>query len=531
MNKIYPGCYISVADIATSEEYSKGSEHLETPGTKEMISNCIPIFNDEKLYRFLKKYSPRMLELSAGVGMRRVLADIPLTFESTILSGLWKNIVLLNDVKSEVTINTFKDICNTMKYVCGNKYDNVIEVVKKQLNDENYNNALYINNYSLFQMLPVIYNCASNKSLDENELRNIYRAITRFEIYKIIRTKIRKSDNPSDYIKETLNKILGINTEQYATKLPELFEKLDQPKFFDNFFINENIVNDFKKLVGWTEMIPYSYMLFSKLFETNYIDGIKNLDYEFSKEYFGIDYDYDKFIAFNIVQSLVFKSKNSRDDDDEKIMKILDSNREEEVDSFLKEQTKKLYEEDYNNRYSNQKKEEEKIIIAELIDRLISCNDITEFKNLLINGVTKGYLNYKFENESSNGYVDLKNKFLDEKLDVPLRFEKLFLMLSGKDENEQNVWNNGNGIRNGIADYKEFILTHNPSVWEDIKKLKKYYVYRDLPNRHGHSNSKVSYWAMGYSSLQEFVESSTKEEVEEYKRIHHDCCGVYLLNN
>ena len=33
VKNIYPGCYISMADIATAEEYSKGNEHLEVPGT------------------------------------------------------------------------------------------------------------------------------------------------------------------------------------------------------------------------------------------------------------------------------------------------------------------------------------------------------------------------------------------------------------------------------------------------------------------------------------------------------------------
>jgi len=508
-----------------------GNEHLKDPGTKEIVNNCIPIFNDEKLYRFLKKYSPKMLELSAGIGMRRVLADIPLTFESTILAGLWKTIVTLRDVKSEVNINVFKDICHTMKLVCGKKYDGVVDVVKKQLNDQNYKNALYINGYSLFQMLPVIYNCVSEKTLDEKELSNVYRAIARFEIYKIIRTKIRKSENKFEYIKENLYKILGINTEKYATELPKLFEKLDEPKFYDQYSIDKTIVNEYKKLIGWTENIPYSYMLFSKLSETNYIEGIKNLDYEFSKEFFGINYDYDKFIAFNIVQSLVFKDKCDRDDDDAKIMKILDSNREEEVDKFLREQTKKIYEEDYKNRYAKQVKEEENIIVDELVNKLITCDDISEFKDLLVNGITKGYLTYKLVNDSSNGYSDLKDKFLDESLDIPLRFEKLYLMLVGKDEDDQVVWNNGNGIRSGMNDYKEFILKHDPYTWEEFKKIKKCYVYRDNENRHGHSNDKPSFWAMGYKSLQEFIENSSKKEVREYKKIHYNCCGVNLLRD
>jgi len=109
VKNIYPGCYISMADIATAEEYSKGNKHLEVPGTKEEINNCIPIFPDEKIYNFLKM-CPTILELLAGLGMRRVLGQIPLTFESLILSGLWKMIGILKGKKSEINIKTFMEI-------------------------------------------------------------------------------------------------------------------------------------------------------------------------------------------------------------------------------------------------------------------------------------------------------------------------------------------------------------------------------------------------------------------------------------
>ena len=127
-----------MADIATAEEYSKGNKHLEVPGTKEEINNCIPIFPDEKIYEYLKK-CPTTLELLAGLGMRRVLANIPLTFESLILSGLWKMIGILKTKKSEINIKSFMEICNSMKLVCGNKYDNVIDIIKEQLKNKKWN--------------------------------------------------------------------------------------------------------------------------------------------------------------------------------------------------------------------------------------------------------------------------------------------------------------------------------------------------------------------------------------------------------
>ena len=55
------------------------------PGIKEE-NNCISIIQDEKIYQFLK-HSSKILELLAEIGMKRVLEEIPLTFESLILSG------------------------------------------------------------------------------------------------------------------------------------------------------------------------------------------------------------------------------------------------------------------------------------------------------------------------------------------------------------------------------------------------------------------------------------------------------------
>ena len=107
VKNIYPGCYISLADIVTAEEYSKGNEHLLVPGIKEEINNCIPIFPNKKVYDFLKKYSPTTLELIAGLGMRRVLAEVPLTFESVILSGLWKMVGILKGKKMKLISNLF----------------------------------------------------------------------------------------------------------------------------------------------------------------------------------------------------------------------------------------------------------------------------------------------------------------------------------------------------------------------------------------------------------------------------------------
>ena len=526
----YPGCYISMADIATAEEYTKGDKHLEVPGTKEEINNCIPVFPDEEIYKFLK-YSPKTLELLAGLGMRRVIAEIPLTFESLILSGLWKMISILKWKKSEINIKCFLDICKSMIYVCGNKYNNVLDTIKEQLKDTKSKNGLYIDNYGLFPMLSVLYNCAKNKTFNKNELQKIYRAILRFEVYKIIRTKIRKAEKKEDFIKESLNSALGIDFEKYGTKLPELFQKKIDPEFHDQFHINNTIVKEYLKSVGWTDLIPLSYILFSASLEpnSNPIDNIKQVkEYSFNdlKEEFGINYDFDKFIIFNVVQSFIYKEKIDRDNDNEKIMKIIDSNNEEEVDNFLKAQVKHIYAAEYTKENQKQIKKQFEIITSELTEKLLSSKEISEFNLLMKNGITKGYLTHKILNESSKGYIELKKKLLDDKIDIPLRYEKLASILSGKDEKGNDLWNNGNALRTHRKDYQIFIQKNKPEIWNEISKANIEHKYREKINRQGHSNSKKSYWAIGYDTLQDFYQLSKEKDVNEYKKMHINCCGL-----
>jgi hypothetical protein len=530
IKNIYPGCYISMADIATAEEYSKGVNHLEVPGTKEEINNCIPIFPDKKIFD-LMKLCPKIMELLGGLGMRRVIADIPLTFESLILSALWKMIGILKENKSEINIKCFLDICNTMSLICGKKYNNVIDIIKNQLKNKKSKNGLYLNSYGLFQMLPVLYYCAKHKIFKKDELGGIFRSILRFEIYKIIRTRIRKAENKEDFIRESLDKTLGIDFEKYGTKLPELFEKKVDPKFHEEFHIDENIVKEYLKILGWTQMIPFSYILFSFVLDNNSIplDNIKKIkEYNLDqvKEQFGIDYDFDKFIIFNVVQSLIFKEKIDRENETEQTMKIIDSKIEKEVDNFLKGQVKHIYSSEYYIENQKQIKKELDIISSELVNKIIYSKSLSEFNELMKNGITKGYLTHKIMNESSKGYIELKHKLLNDQVNILLRYEKLRAILSGKNENKEELWNNGNPIRNHRKDYQIFIQKNKPELWDEIAKESLEHKYREKENRQGHSNLKKSYFALGYDTLQDFYELSKKEDITEYKKIHCNCCGL-----
>ena len=207
-------------------------------------------------------------------------------------------------------------------------------------------------------------------------------------------------------------------------------------------------------------------------------------------------------------------------------MKILDSNNEEEVDKFLREKAKHIYATEYNIENQKQIKKQFEIISTELIEKIVSSKDISEFNDLMKNGITKGYLTHKILNDSSKGYIGLKKSLLNETIDVPLRYEKLKSIISGKDDKGENLWNNGNAIRTHRKEYQVFIQKNNPQLWEEICKINLEHNYREKINRQGHSNTKKSYWAKGFDTLQDFYQLSEKKDIEKYKEIHNNCCGL-----
>jgi len=420
-----------------------------------------------------------------------------------------------------------------MVIVAGNHNEDVIEVIQNQFNkNETKKFGLYLNGYGLFQLLPVLYKIASQNMLTKEQLQKFLRSIYRFEVYKIIRKNIRANKTEKeqkDYIEKTMNEALGIDFEKYGTKLPEMFEKKLNPEFYDQYVINNEFINLLKKQIGWIENIPYAYLVFQTAQKPDAINEIKNMPkftLEMKKDYFGINYDFNKFIIFNVVQSLCFKEKIDRENENEKIMKIIDSNDESEVEKFLKDQTKHIYSAKYNIENQKQIKLQNEIITKELVDKLINSQNLEEFNNLMRNGITKGYLTHIIKDESTKGYNDLKNILLDEKKEVPLRYEKIKGILSAVDEKGDIIWNKGNAVRNKRFHYQKFIEKNKPDLWKQINEINITHKYREKENRQGHSNKKQSYWAIGFDTLEQFYKKNDKTIVENYKKIHTNCCGL-----
>eukprot|EP01064_Diplonema_japonicum_P010131 TRINITY_DN1747_c0_g1_i2.p1 TRINITY_DN1747_c0_g1~~TRINITY_DN1747_c0_g1_i2.p1 ORF type:complete len:1469 (+),score=315.49 TRINITY_DN1747_c0_g1_i2:45-4451(+) len=106
--------------------------------------------------------------------------------------------------------------------------------------------------------------------------------------------------------------------------------------------------------------------------------------------------------------------------------------------------------------------------------------------------------------------------------------QKLHILLTGVDSE---------GKAYGITPCRHIMKHKNSAVrlaskeyWEDLLKthsvqIMKGYRYRqDTPNRHSHGNDKMSFWALGYPSL-DVMQELNPAGYKEYVTAHTDCCG------
>ena len=133
---------------------------------------------------------------------------------------------------------------------------------------------------------------------------------------------------------------------------------------------------------------------------------------------------------------------------------------------------------------------------------------------------------------SNSVFIKLKKDLIENGDNIPLINTKIAVLILGYYK-EEKVFNNGN-IYRGYNDFKDVICNTDEAYWEKLYKYimkKRRHVYRDLENRQGHSNDKPSYWALGYKSIEEMFNTISKVEIEEYKKVHTQCCGLGSKRN
>ena len=538
IKEIYPRCYVSLSDVLEVSSKKNGENALVDFNTKKTIINVIPVFEDQDIHKFLLNNCPKLLEYTASVGMRRILADVSHTYDYTILAGIWELIMKIMKENSEVNNKIFCNMVETYIVASRDYFSYLYPMLTKQIDDDS-KLSIFMNNNGVTNMMSPMIHILETYS-EENKKKiipKILRALYQYETYLCCRKLIRQNEKGDNkYINGFLFDLLGIDFDKHGTKLPPIFEatpmKVD---ICETYYLNEKAVLDFYAKNYWINYVPFIAEYYQAFLDSRKNDikevfkKIPEKTEENMAKFMEID-NLRKFQMYCIVQSFLFKEKQDRSDFDKKKMKIIDLKYTEEAEKMLKNYIKWQYSSDYSARNQQRIKEQIDILKNELVDKMIKSQTLEEYKNLFINGITKGIFTHKISDPTSKGLVDLKNKLLSNEK-FPLKTKKIAIFMSGRIKQEK-VWNNGEPYRPCFIEFEEYFKNIGKTeLFEEIaKNCKCVHIYRELPNRQGHHNDKPSYWAAGFDTISGYFKALKKEQIEEYKKLHHNCCGINGLN-
>jgi len=544
LEKIYPGTFISMSDILMAYEVSNG-ENLTVIGNKnDEICTCIPYFEDERIHRFLLNYAPHLLEFTTSIGMRNVIAEVPYTYEYTLLAGYWKMIEVLLKDKSEINIKTFINFIQNYKIVAKPHFEYVIELVEKQKKLPKTIGTIYIANNGITNMTyPLAELVLREKDeIDKEFIQKIIRATYEFEVYQSIRKLIRSQDpdTTNDFIRNALIELLNLDLEKNRTKLNPVFESDDDLPIYEDYIPNIEVAKEkYLKKIFWLDFIvAIPTLLKAALDEDDPYEKMKSLPEnllteDFIKSELGIEYDLEVFRFNCIIQCFLYKDKADRCDNTNKKMLITDLFYNNHFDKVIKKYVKKVFQEEFQKDKMRKTKEEITILKNEIVQKALDASTLTDFVTILNEGVKRNSVEITVVNPDSIGYNDLINLLLDENDEnnkTASRQEKLFVLLTGRNDQSEVLWNQGNLLRdlNKIQRAKALFEPEWLEKYEQVRNDCGIYIYRggeENRNRHGHSNDLPSYWAYGYQSVAEMKDNENSTFMEDYYARHTQCCG------
>lgn len=527
---LYPGCYISVSDITVYQTMSKGKK-LVPPGfpDKEIV-NCIPIFDDTRIHQFMLKYCPTLLNLTAGVGMRRVMADVPSTHMYTVCAGLWKAIDIFATNRSEVVIETVKQLTECYNIDVGSYFDHI----EKFLTDEQPGKTSYfINNNGMTNMLNLVYRqCKSGKM---GHIDRIIRAIYCYEFYQMIKKFTNKAEDKLQYIETTLVDLLSLDYDKYGTKVGDPFTETPKPKHDMTVNVNQELLKSLTYNFQYFKNLYLVPVIFTALQQDDYMSAMKAIPEssdDLMMQSIKAEYSLDEFIMYSTVESIIYNSKPLRMSDKSKhTMSLPDIGFKDEAEKMLHTFITNYYQKSYNANLRQKTGQEYNTTIQEMIKQLLDCG-IEEFCDIMREGFLYKGRSAQIVNTCSQGFTELGNALASIDNDVEDRFDKIWVYLIGKDEDNTIVWNGGNAVRISLNPFQEcFEAFAKDELWDILNAKFKdsvKHIYRggeEYANRHGHHNDKPSYWALGYKTVADMRNKVSYDEYLQYAHEHSECCG------
>lgn len=534
INEMFLGVHVSMSDLLVAFKQSNGS-NLKAPALDKDITNVVPIFDDPKIGIFLRKHAPSLLEYTFSVGMRRMIADVPMTIGYTLCAGVWKMICELDKNKSTLHLEIFQKLVTTFGRFVGKYFDHIKPHLKEQKCGKF---QFYLGNNGINNLLsPLIRLHQENDPAKLKIIPDVLRALFSFEAWQGIRREYKNKEDAEAIAQKMLYKLLGIDLEKHKTQLKPIFEDEPDVEFHDEPRVDFEYVKElFKPLfyLKYLALVPkFIQAAINGPLES--ITEVPTVRHEFILESLQIDYNYQKFLFFNAFQALFYTTRASREDSDEEIMKIIDLKDQNEAMKDVKDYIRSQFEAQYLSELAAKRKEENSKMGDFVAGKIIEAATYEEMLAVWRNGIDRNSATYKIASPPNPGFKVLLQKLCDANAVVPQRLNIFKVLLLGVDEDGAEVWNHGGVcfLHHMLRIKSAFVDFFGATAWDELMKEFKErgkHIYRKTGNRKKHGNGNPSFWAMGFASIDEFRDVVSKEKFVEYCKNHIKCCGVRDLD-
>jgi hypothetical protein len=495
VDALYPGTFLSLSDLLVHHVQSRG-EVLRAPGfTDSEVRGVVPFFEDARLRDFLHAHAPKLLELTASVNVRRVLADIPLTQAYVFAAAVWKMVEVAAVAPSEGNARLLagfaRELHAAMRDAGSGRghFDHLLDVVQGQhlagrakagaAKAAEAPRSFYLANNGLTNLLdPLLQLCNVDAGaagglvngaqtaqkhaymIDAEQRRGVtaqvLRGLYNFEVYQVVRRLIKRGllteKDPDAVVRAYLHPLLGVDLARDATALQPLFEAEPDPRHIAHCGAHALDGAALDALAGKMYWVDYICLVPAALRGAGRADPVA----------FFADADewpgrptaavncaalglavadgetaadaYRRFKLCNIVQAFANPSKAQRVDDAEKRMRIADLGSAAAQRKLLAAYVAAQHANVYQGRAVDKKKREARAVVDILVAELAAAPTMPAFCALLQGGLRRGTCAVAIENASVLGFVDLRDRLLDTASGdgVPLRLEKLSVVVLGR---------------------------------------------------------------------------------------------------
>ena len=576
IDRMFLSSPLSLSDILQAHLQSGGVTPLTALGStqpdRDTIDNVVPVFDDERLHHFYRKYAPKLLEMHASVGMRRLVTMVNMTHSYTIVAGVWSMVFELNreapGKRTELQARMWINLLGTFRVAIGDYFKHVLPHVRKPATPIEQDKltgpaSFYLLNNGITNAISPLMTWIKDQGglAACTNIGAILRALYTFEIRQAIKRFVKKQvpenerDKTDVHAAQLLRQLLGIDIPRYKTKVPALFDEAAaavSPVLHDQVIVDDNLLDKMLDEFWYLDhvcllplLIEAALIPSTTALRIAACNAVPTLDDALCHKMLELPptMTLRQFKLLNIVQAIRFPTKASRIDHVNECMKIPDLAHKMAADADLCAFVRKHYEDAYSSDMQLRRKEERNLLMEELIEQMVTAPDMATFCSLFRQGLSRGGTKVVIDTPAALGYVELRQALLappPNSFAIPDHIEKAAVLLlgcqrSGSGSGDKSpVWNNGRTLYlSDISVYDESFASADE--WQELKRQHRdqyKHVYRNgKPNHQGHSNKKPSYWALGYATLYDFERNASANEIADYRSKHTACCGLGSATN